>query len=216
VRARLQRSGRRHENANPADASPAFVGATSSICGATVSGPQAGILHDALWPPGATQQPSVWAVLDCARDPAVYRALIESRLEFRCLYSGRLPAELERAAPQLVELLPDHRLVHRLLTEGWGRSWGVFIKIADPSPLRHHLRKFLKVRDEDDRSLIFRFYDPRVLRAYLPSCRPGEIETFFGPIAAFLTEDEGAGTLTEFRHQRGHLVDRRHRLESAS
>jgi hypothetical protein len=180
-----------------------------------VSEPRSGILHDVLWPPGVTSRPSVWAVLDCARDPAVYRALLESRLEFRCLYSGRLPAELERVAPQLVELLPGHRLVDRLLNEGWGRSWGVFVKIVDPSSLRHHLRKFLKVRDEDGKSLIFRYYDPRVLRTYLPSCRPGEVEALFGPVTAYLTEDEGAQTMTEFSHQRGQLVDRRHRLGPA-
>ena len=90
---------------------------------------------------------------DCARDPAVYAALIDSRLEFRCLYSGRLPRELEMAAPQLVELLPGHRLTQRVLGEGWGRSWGVFMRIDDPSN-----------QDESGRQLLFRFYDPRVLR----------------------------------------------------
>ena len=170
----------------------------------------------ALWPTGGLPQPGVWAVLDCARDPSIYRALLESRLEFRCLYSGRLPAELERVAPQLVELLPGHRLADRLLTEAWGQSWGIFLKIGDPSALRHHLRKFLKVRDDDGRSLIFRYYDPRVLRTYLPTCRPDELETIFGPVAAFLTEDESGEALIEFSRQGGRLVDRRHRVVPAS
>ncbi len=102
----------------------------------------------ALWPAGKTQPQGVWAILDCARDPAIYLALLASRLEFRCLYSGKLPRELELVAPHLVELLPNNRLTTQWLDQGWGQSWGVLLKVADPSNLRHHLRKFLKVRDE--------------------------------------------------------------------
>jgi hypothetical protein len=32
--------------------------------------------------------------------------------------------------------------------------------------------------------LLFRYYDPRVLRVYLPSCRPSELETVFGPVVS--------------------------------
>ncbi len=149
---------------------------------------------DMLWPPGQARHASVWAVLDCARDPAIYRLLLESRLEFLCLYSGRLPRELELVAPHIVELPPGHRFTQRLLDEGWGRSWGVFVVIEDPLALRPHLRKFLKVQDEQGRRMLFRFYDPRVLNAFLPSCTPEELIDFFGPVSAFLAEDE-AGRL---------------------
>lgn len=151
-----------------------------------------------LWPDGPKSKLGVWAILDCARDPKIYLALLESRLEFRCLYSGKLPRELELVAPQLVELTPTSRLTARWLDEGWGQSWGVLLKIDDPSNLRHHLRKFLKVRDEDDRRLIFRFYDPRVLRAYLPTCTADEWREFFGPITNYLAEDHDGARLREF------------------
>ncbi len=68
-------------------------------------------MSQALWP-AASRGQSVWAVLDCARSPAVYRALLESRLEFLCLYSGKLARELEVVAPHIVELLPQHRSPH--------------------------------------------------------------------------------------------------------
>lgn len=153
-------------------------------------------LLDLLWAPGGTRQPGVWAVLDGARDPKIHLALLESRLEYRCLYSGALPRELEMAAPQLVELPTRHRLATRLIDEGWGRAWGVFLKIDDPANLRHHLRKLLKVRHEDGRRLLFRYYDPRVLRIFLPTCRPPELKEMFGPIRSFLMEDElGAAAL---------------------
>lgn len=156
------------------------------------------ILHT-LWPQGGNAGPSVWAVLDCARDPKVYLALLASKLEFRCLYSGKLPRALEQAAPHLVELSPGNRLTRLWLDEAWGQAWGIFVKIDDPSNLRHHLRKFLKVQDEQGRSLIFRFYDPRVLRAYLPTCVAAELKLMFGPLQAFLAEGPDGASIGEYR-----------------
>lgn len=153
----------------------------------------------ALWPDGPQGGPGVWAVLDGARDARIHAALRDSRLEFRCLYSGKLHPALEAAAPQLVELLPGHRFTERLVDEGFGRAWGVFLRIEDPANLRHHLRKFLKVRDEEGRRLLFRWYDPRVLRVYLPTCTADELRQVFGPIDAWLAEDEAGDGLVEFR-----------------
>jgi len=162
----------------------------------------------ALWPEGAKSKLGVWAVLDCARDPKIYLALIESRLEFRCLYSGKLPKALEMVAPHLVELIPGHRLTARLLDEGWGQSWGVLLRIDDPSNLRHHLRKFLRVQNEAGRRLIFRFYDPRVLRMYLPTCHADELQTLFGPITSLLAESADGAELIEYRLERKLLQSR--------
>lgn len=155
------------------------------------------LILQALWPEGAKSKLSVWGILDCARDPKIYLALLESKLEFRCLYSGRLPRELEMVAPHLVELSPSNRLTARWIDEGWGRAWGVMLKIADPANLRHHLRNFLRVRLEDRRRMLFRFYDPRVLRIYLPSCTPEERARFYGPVAAYLAEEGGGNGLLE-------------------
>lgn len=152
----------------------------------------------ALWPQGTRSTQNVWAILDCARDPKIYLALLESGLEFRCLYSGALPRALEMVAPHLVELSSGSRLTARWLAEGWGQAWGIFLKIDDPSNLRHHLRKFLKVRSDEGQRLLFRYYDPRVLRAYLPTCTPDELQQVFGPIDSFLTERAAANGLLEF------------------
>jgi hypothetical protein len=151
----------------------------------------------ALWPAGA--RAGIWGILDAARDPGIYRALLDSRLEFRCLYAGKLPRELEMNAPQLVELSPTSRLMERWLDEGWGQAWGVLLRIDDPSNLRHHLRKFLKVRDEQGRSLLFRYYDPRVLRVYLPTCTAAELAQLFGPVEAWVLETPDGTSLAEYR-----------------
>ena len=149
----------------------------------------------ALWPEGPNSRLGVWAVVDCARDPKIYLALLESRLEFRSLYSGKLPRALEMNAPHLVEMFPDNPLTRRWLDEGWGQSWGIHLRLADPSNLRHHLRKFLKVEDEDGRRLLFRYYDPRVLVTFLRSCDQDQAQTFFGPIHAFVSEHHAGQAL---------------------
>jgi hypothetical protein len=46
------------------------------------------------------------------------------------------------------------------------------------------------VRVEAGGTFLFRFYDPRVLRAYLPTCDAGELATVCGPAAMFVVEGE--------------------------
>ena len=124
-------------------------------------------------------------------------------------HPGQVTARrLELAAPHMVELLPGHGFTDRLLDEGWGRSWGVFVTIPDPTILRRHLRRFLKVRDEAGRSLLFRFYDPRVLRVFLPTCRPDELAQLYGPITSYVAEGEKGATLLEFRYDGARLLTR--------
>jgi hypothetical protein len=151
-----------------------------------------------LWPPGAATGTNVWAILDAARDERIYPALRASRLEYLCLYSGKLPDALQRTAPYIVELAPGYSFTRPLLEMGWGKSWGVFLRIGDSRNLRHHLRGFLRVHDESGRMLVFRYYDPRVLRAYLPTCEPDELKTVFGPISSFVTEGERGESAIEF------------------
>ena len=151
----------------------------------------------------------MWAILDCARDERIYSALRNSRLDYLCLYSGHLPHEVQAAAPYLVEVAPTYTFTPKLIEMGWGRSWGVFLRIQDSSNLRHHLRGFLRVRDESGNILFFRYYDPRVLRVYLPTCRADELRTVFGPIGAYLVEGEDGESLIEFEFDGDRLHERR-------
>jgi uncharacterized protein DUF4123 len=169
----------------------------------------------ALWP-ASTSDMSVWAIVDCARDERIYPALRNSQLDYLCLFSGRLHREVVAAAPHLIEVAPTYRFTPRLIEMGWGQSWGVFLRIKDPSNLRSHLRGFLRVKDESGRFLLFRYYDPRVLRVYLPTCRPDELRTVFGPISSYLVEDVDGKGLIEFEFDGNKLIERRTMLTAAS
>lgn len=148
------------------------------------------VMEELLWPNGFTRD--VWMIVDCARDQKpIFRFLLGCHLEYSCLYAGPLAPALEMAAPYLVQLEFEGSETRRLLELSWGNSWGVFLRSGtNMKKLRRHLREFLIVRDPQGRRLAFRYYDPRVLRAYLPTCSSEELRTVFGPIQSFWTESE--------------------------
>jgi hypothetical protein len=47
--------------------------------------------------------------------------------------------------------------------------------------------------------MTFRFYDPRVLRRFLPTCNPAEMKVFFGEVETLFAESELSGKLLSFR-----------------
>ena len=163
-----------------------------------------------LWRPGDRERGvELFALLDGARDPRIIDHLSHPLVESLCLFRGRVHPRLARAAPHLAAISPRSRLTHALLSEGWGRHWGVFLrsKVILHDLLRH-FRRLLVVQDEQGRRLFFRFYDPRILRVYLPTCNAPELNAVFGPVEAFLIEGEDAGTLLEFSLLRGALTCR--------
>jgi hypothetical protein len=74
----------------------------------------------------------MWMIVDGAGDEHAYFTLINSCLQYSCLYAGDLPHRLERAAPYLVQLELDNRYTRRLLDQAWGNSWGVFLRCSEP------------------------------------------------------------------------------------
>ena len=164
-----------------------------------------------LWPSDfPSPRSEVFAILDGARDQRIHRELGLSTLDLRCLYAGKLPRELIEVAPYLVHLHPHVPYTRRFLDEGWGRSWGICLRArVSLDELRRHFRRFLRVEDERRRGLIFRYYDPRVLRAYLPTCTMEELRTVFGPVECFYVESDAGGALLEFSHDGQKLITRR-------
>lgn len=165
-------------------------------------------LQEYFWPKGPAR--GIWAVVDAARDSRILPVLEGSQLEHRCLYRGPIPRVLAAAAPYLVQLDYQDPGTRQFLEEAWGNSWGIFLRCGrDPYALRRHLRQFLVVRDISDRRLVFRYYDPRVLRVFLPTCTEPELEAIFGPIDCFWTEDEQPDTALEFSFDHLQLIERR-------
>jgi len=95
-----------------------------------------------------------------------------------------------------------------------GNHWGVFAIALDDLPvLRRHFRKFLIVHDSEGAPMYFRYYDPRVLRVYLPTCTPEELNTVFGPVSSYVLEGQDPNTLLRFTLDSGSLKQQAQRLK---
>ncbi len=147
----------------------------------------------------AVPETTVYAILDGASVPELPQTLTRFEVESECLFRGDLEPDLALVAPYLAVVQPSHPFTEWLLQEGWGKHWGVFaISKADFRDLRMHLRTFLKVYGPDLTPLYFRYYDPRVLRTYLPTCNEQELRTMFGPVLRYIVEDENPIALLKF------------------
>lgn len=147
----------------------------------------------------AVPETRVYAILDGASVPQLPQTLARFDIEAECLFRGELEPDLAQVAPYLASVPFDAPFTDWLLQEGWGRHWGVFaVSAVDLRRLRMHLRTFLKVYGPDLKPLYFRYYDPRVLRTYLPTCNSQELRTVFGPVQRYLLEDEDPAALLQF------------------
>lgn len=134
---------------------------------------------------------NLYAVLDAARDDRILTLLRESPNPTRSLLAGVRGDTLADVASYLVQLAPNDWLLSALVHEGWGYAWGIYLDCPLPfDQVRRHLRHFLRVRAEGEKDfLYFRFYDPRVLSIFLPTCTPDQLREFHGPILRFWGED---------------------------
>lgn len=161
-------------------------------------------------PPPAPRQPRLqdllakdfqplYALLDASREPSVLKVILESKEEYQSLYEGAQGAQLAHFAPYLIRVPQKSRLLDTLVKQAWSKSWGVFLTCDSPlKDLRTHFRHFLTVKLPDGSQVYFRYYDPRVLRLFLPTCLPEETAQFFGPVKYFLIESEDPATALHF------------------
>lgn len=141
---------------------------------------------------------STWAILDATNAITIVRYLREMDVEHISLYKGELDDRFWDIAPYLARV--DRALLDWMRESYWERAWGiVFSSDASLDELRAHFRKFLRVKDMQGRSLYFRFYDPRVLAAFLPRCLPGELKEFYGPVSCYWTPVPRSADFKSFR-----------------
>ena len=150
-------------------------------------------------------------LLDAARAEQNLRDAQRLNARFLSLYKGQSATALAEVAPYLFSFAQGTPFARWVLEKGWGQSWGVCGEAeADMAALERHFRKFLLVKKEGGKDLYFRFYDPRVLRIVLPTFDAAQLEEFFGPVKAFVLEDENATFVLRYT-----LQNRRLRTERA-
>lgn len=140
----------------------------------------------------------LYALVDGAQDVELaFTARLMGHRLFT-LFEGDMAEHLAHVGPCLVAL--EWKRGERLAyLEAWvdtiGKNAGVLLQTsADLRTLARHLREIFVVTDEEGQEYFFRYYDPRVLRAFLPTCRAEEIREFFGPIDRWIAESgDGKG-----------------------
>lgn len=146
---------------------------------------------------------NAYAILDGASVDGLLDQLYSCYPEFVCLYRGELAPDMAEVAPYLIQLEQGHRFTQWLLNNYFGHHWGIFaVSAADIHALRKHFRTFLMVQGPDGKPVYFRYYDPRVLRLYLPTCNEEETLQIFGPVQEFLLEDDQASALISYDMQK--------------
>jgi hypothetical protein len=150
------------------------------------------------------QDETLFAILDAARDEKILPTLLFETAQntYQSLFEGLRAQKLIKVSPYLVQLSEQPYLLEKLLAEGWGNSWGVYLTCKQPfHSLLEHLRGLMNVTLEDGRKAFFRFYDPRVLRVFLKICSQEQGREFFGSVESYWMEGKDPKQLLRFTHQ---------------
>src|SRR5690606_35823096 len=96
-----------------------------------------------------------------------------------------------------------------LLSDAWGRAFGLYVSsIAPLDGVARHLRGFLRVKGPQRENLLFRYYDPRVARVYLPTMNAEEAGIVCGSLTRLLVGREDGRSATEGLPVRGDVARR--------
>lgn len=159
----------------------------------------------------------VYGVVDAARCVELaYEAKLLFGKEIRSLFLPEVQAALADVAPYLIPIDTEGGYL-----DNWARRLGtsagiLFVSAAGEDVLYQHLRKIFVVEDEEKQEYFFRYYDPRVLRTFLPTCSSDQLIEFFGPVEAFALEDEDCTASLILAVERGRLSKRRVSLHEAA
>ncbi len=147
----------------------------------------------------STDATHLYGILDGAIVPDLPMRLYEAQLPNHCLFKGDLHPDLAYVAPYLVFLPPDHEFTEWVFSEGFGNDWGIFVHSRESLiEMRRHFRSIVNVYDENGNSMTFRYYDPRVLRKFLPTYTAKELKTIFGNVDTLFAESEDGENLLSF------------------
>ena len=147
-----------------------------------------------------SEQIRTFAILDGASVPDLQMRIYEMRPPHYCLFRGELKPDMAEVAPYVVQLVPGAPFTDWVLAgENFGKHRGIFAQsLHSIKEMRRHFRALVTVNDEQGTPMYFRFYDPRVLRNFLPTCNPDELKTFFGKVETFFAEDKQGEKFSAF------------------
>jgi hypothetical protein len=141
----------------------------------------------------------LYAIVDSARNDEVFRYFIIGDTPYRSLFEGTMDVQSYGVSGFVIECKKNSPLYDWVTSTLWGQDACIFIVCKMSfDEVFSHFQQFNRVILEGDKVVLFRFYDPRVLRTYLPSCKKQEIELFFGDMICLFAESEEKAIITRF------------------
>jgi len=152
-------------------------------------------LRASLW---ARQGARVYAVIDGLVVPGIAGKLKAAKVAgWDGLQRGALSAEAAERAPYLAELIDASPFTDWLLGEvpSTYPGWGILCITTEPLlPVREHCRAIGAVTTPDGTRRSWRWYDPDVLRAILPTLLASQLDEVFSLRQAIVIPERDAWT----------------------
>lgn len=127
----------------------------------------------------------LYGLIDCAADERIFPVLARERIQ-RSLFGGPIDEELLPATPHIVQLDEGSPFRQAFQSDGWTANWGIIcqseMKLMD---VRRKLRRNLQAMLPDGTVCLFRFYDPRVWRSYIPVAEGEDLASWFDGIDCY-------------------------------
>lgn len=161
----------------------------------------------------------IYAILDGAMVRKLPDVCEEFDTVHECLFKGETDPAILVRAPWVMKLQSGSDLMEWFLEYGWGENWGIIAQVpfgTDFADVVAHFRQFVEVKLPDQKIVFFRFYDPRVLRMFLPTCDGPQIQALFSLPTFLCCEGEDANELLVYSQKSNTLTKRIISLPSLS
>ena len=145
--------------------------------------------------------PVRYAIIDGAIESELLSFLATQSPPHCCLYSPPVQPELLTSAPYLVQVTAEVEEWLKFKTTPWGIT---LYSSQNLHPLLQHLRQYLWVKiPQQEKPVLMRFYDPRIIWNLLTILTPRQHSIFISPMSKVMTDyddthqeenyDSGAG-----------------------
>ncbi|MEZ5198030.1 MAG: DUF4123 domain-containing protein [Bacteroidales bacterium] len=143
----------------------------------------------------------LYGIVDSARNDEVFRYLVTGDVRYKSLFEDTMDVQSYGVSGFLVECKKESPLFQWMTKQAWGDNCSIFFTSkASFDELFTHFQKFNRVYIEGDDVVLFRYYDPRVLNLFLPTCNNEQIRSFFGKVGHFFAEDEDPEIIRVFKY----------------
>ncbi|MCL1030285.1 DUF4123 domain-containing protein [Serratia sp. arafor3] len=138
-----------------------------------------------------------YAVIDAMQRSDISVLLNAYDTEWSCLWKGDSEQQFAFYAPYIVKLEENSPFADWLLSNSWGKGWGIYLRsYGSLEVVTHHLRKFNQIYDEvNGQWLMFRYYAPVSIKTLLPFLPAKEFIEFTDGLTQILSEDPEDNTL---------------------